>query len=98
VQVVEVERAVLVVDPRTDVLVGLPEPEGAPCGSATKAMRPESKMSNGSTSTLPPAALTFSAVSSALSTWMYVFHSAGCASSPICELTAAASRPRIRAM
>ena len=78
--------------------LGCQSPKAAPCGSATKAMRPESKMSNGSSSTLPPAALTFSAVSSALSTWMYVFHTAGCASSPICELTAAASRPRIRAM
>jgi hypothetical protein len=40
----------------------------APEGSENTAMRPASKTSNGSTSSFPPAAFTFSAVSSALST------------------------------
>ena len=59
-------------------------------------MRPESKTSNGSLTTVPPASLTFATVSSALSTWMYVFQVG--VPAPSGELMAATSRPRIRAM
>ena len=45
---------------------------------------------------MPPASLTFATVSSALSTWMYVFQVG--VSGSIWLLMAATSRPRIRAM
>jgi hypothetical protein len=61
-------------------------------------MRPASLTSNGSISTLPPAAVTFAAVSSALSTQTYVFHIAiGGAPSGI-DPIAAASLPCNRPM
>ena len=54
--------------------------------------------SNGSIRALPPASRTFAAVSSALSTQMYVFHNAiGGAASGI-EPTAATRSPRSVAM
>ena len=70
----------------------------APWGSAHTAIRPASMTSNGSIRADPPASVTFFAVSSVLSTQMYVFHIAmGGAPSGI-EPTAATSPPRIRAM
>ena len=62
------------------------------------AIRPASRTSNGSLSTTPPASRALAAVSSALSTQMYVFHSAiGGAPSGIAP-TAATSPPRMRPM
>ena len=58
----------------------------APSGSAKIAIRPASKMSNGSVTTVPPFARTRSTASSALSTAMYVIHVTG--PSPIAEPTA----------
>jgi len=69
---------------------------GAAAGSATMAIRPESKTSNGSENTFPPAAGTLAAVASASSTATYVFHSAGPGLG--CPAIAATSRPRRRAM
>jgi hypothetical protein len=54
--------------------------------------------SNGSMSVFPPASRTFLAVSSALSTWMYVFQVAIWGAASGIEPTAATSPPRIRAM
>ena len=48
----------------------------APSGSVNTPMRPASMMSKGSLRTRPPASATFEAVSSALSTQMYVFQTA----------------------
>ena len=44
--------------------------EKAPAGSAQAAMRPASMTSNGSIATVPPAAVTAAAASSALATVM----------------------------
>ena len=70
----------------------------APSGSLNTAIRPASVTSNGAINTRPPAASTFVAVSSALSTQTYVFHIAIGGAPSGCEPTAATSRPRIRAM
>jgi len=70
----------------------------APSGSVKTAVRPAPGTSNGSRTTPPPAARTLDAVSSALSTQMYVSHIAvGGADSGI-DPTAATARPRRRAM
>ena len=70
---------------------------GAPCGSAQTAIRPASKTSNGSESTLPPASCTARTVSSALSTATYVLHTAVGGAPADCELIPATSRPSRRA-
>jgi hypothetical protein len=61
-------------------------------------MRPASMMSPGSMITVPPAARTFAAVSSASCTHTYVFHAAAPGSPCIGEPTAPTSPPRIRPM
>jgi len=61
-------------------------------------MRPASWTSKGSVSALPPASFTVAAVSSALSTPIYVFHTAvGGAASGV-DPIAATARPRSSAM
>jgi hypothetical protein len=70
----------------------------APSGSANTAMRPASMTSNGSVKTLPPAARTRDAVSSALSTQTYVFHTATAGAPGGFDPTAATSPPRRRPM
>ena len=87
-EVVEVDGAVLVDDLRALVLAGLPDAEHRALGIGEHAMRPESMTSNGSVSTVPPASRTLAAVSSALSTQMYVFQPSAAAAC-CCELMAA---------
>ena len=70
----------------------------APSGSVNAAIRPKSKMSNGSTTTLPPASRTLAAVSSALSTQMYVVQIAAAGASSCGGLMAATSPPPSRPM
>ena len=58
-------------------LFGCQAPNTAPVGSAKNAIRPMSITSIGSSTTVPPAALTLAAVSSALATLTYVAHAMG---------------------
>jgi hypothetical protein len=56
-------------------------PKTAPVGSCATVIRPESKTSNGSASSMPPASRIFAAVSSTSSLAMYVVQCAGIPSS-----------------
>ena len=58
-------------------------PNTAPAGSAATAIRPASMTSNGSLISLPPAAVTFSAVASAFSVARYVVQAVGVPGGPI---------------
>ena len=70
----------------------------APSGSANTAIRPAVMTSKGSVRTWPPASRTLDAVSSALSTQMYVFQVAMGGPPSGIPLTAATLPPRIRAL
>jgi hypothetical protein len=70
----------------------------APSGSVKTAVRPASMTSNGSLTTPPPASRTLDAVSSALSTEMYVSHIATDGADSGIDPTAATSAPCRRAM
>ena len=74
-QAVEVHRTRLIDDLRAPVPAGPADAEHrALPGRPRTAMRPASVTSNGSARICPPASLALAAVSSALSTQMYVFH------------------------
>jgi hypothetical protein len=71
---------------------------GAPSGSANIAIRPASNTSNGSLMMVAPAASALAAVSSALSTHTYVFHTATGGRPRGSSRVPAAARPPIVAM
>src|SRR5215217_1371846 len=74
---------------------GCQTPNTAPDGSARTAMRAPPGDSNGSPTTLPPAAAARSTAASALSTQTYVAHvGTGGGGAPCGDTTAATSRPR----
>ncbi len=56
---------------------GCQTPNTAPVGSAKNAIRPMSITSIGATTTVPPAAVTLAAASSASATLTYVAHAVG---------------------
>ena len=90
---VPLERPGLVRELRAVVAARLPDAEDAPVGSCATVIRPASKTSNGSASTVPPASRIFAAVSSTSSLAMYVVQ---CDGIPSCcgGLAAATCFPR----